>query len=224
LKIYFIFLLSLAATLSSSCKKDDSSPSPVACFLVDKTESTDSAHNFVFTDCTGPYHTYTWDFGDGYHSTEMNPTHVFNQTGTFNVKLTATNSSGKSGISYRTITIGHNTLTRIEVIKVNSNIGYPKHIYLNYFNVPLNLTYILDQAVASAVAVPFTVTLSDDPLYDNNPLSSFLFREDDLAGNSYGSGYFSISDLDVENGQIDRTFYYLNDSAKVRLHFAIVPR
>jgi hypothetical protein len=224
LKNYFLIIAFLAALISSCSKDDDSSQTPDACFLVDKTESTDITHNFIFTNCTGPYHTYTWDFGDGYHSAEMNPTHVFNQIGTFIVKLSATNSSGKSDINTRTITIGHNTLTGIEVTKANSNIGFPKHIYLSYFNVPLNLTYTMDQAVTSSSAVPFTVMLTDNPLYDNNTLSSFLFREDDLAGHSYTSGYFSIRDLDVVNGQIEQTIYYQTDSAKVRLHFEIVPR
>lgn len=38
-----------------------------------------------------------WDFGDGYASTQQNPTHVYYSHGTFQTTLTATNSNGISG-------------------------------------------------------------------------------------------------------------------------------
>jgi outer membrane protein assembly factor BamB/nitrous oxidase accessory protein NosD len=40
-----------------------------------------------------------WDFGDGKYSTEQNPTHVYTNTGTYTVKLTATNPGGNSTYS-----------------------------------------------------------------------------------------------------------------------------
>jgi hypothetical protein len=36
---------------------------------------------------------YNWDFGDGTHSTQKNPNHIFNTTGLFDVKLTVDNDS-----------------------------------------------------------------------------------------------------------------------------------
>lgn len=41
---------------------------------------------------------YQWDFGNGNFSTAINPTNVYLTTGSFNVKLTATNSSGQSDV------------------------------------------------------------------------------------------------------------------------------
>jgi PKD repeat protein len=38
--------------------------------------------------------TYAWDFGDGSTSADLNPTHVYNTTGSFTVKLTATTAEG----------------------------------------------------------------------------------------------------------------------------------
>lgn len=38
-----------------------------------------------------------WDFGDGYASTQQNPTHVYYSSGNFQVTLTATNSNSISG-------------------------------------------------------------------------------------------------------------------------------
>lgn len=37
---------------------------------------------------------YFWDFGDGYTSIEANPTHTFNICGTYEVRLTVTDSAG----------------------------------------------------------------------------------------------------------------------------------
>ena len=39
---------------------------------------------------------YLWKFGDGDTSNDVNPTHLFNATGTFNVCLTAINDAGCS--------------------------------------------------------------------------------------------------------------------------------
>ncbi|MBE2199291.1 MAG: PKD domain-containing protein [Anaerolinea sp.] len=38
--------------------------------------------------------TYTWDFGDGVTSTEVNPTHVYTATGTYTITLHAANAAG----------------------------------------------------------------------------------------------------------------------------------
>jgi PKD repeat protein len=51
----------------------------------------------VFTNTTTgtPPITYEWDFGDGSPVvTDVNPSHVYTQTGTFTVVLTATNEAG----------------------------------------------------------------------------------------------------------------------------------
>lgn len=43
----------------------------------------------------GPY-TYKWDFADGTNSTDQNPVHLFDAPGTYEVKVTATDSRGVS--------------------------------------------------------------------------------------------------------------------------------
>ncbi|MBK5286797.1 MAG: PKD domain-containing protein [Bacteroidia bacterium] len=220
----WLLILIAAFTVLSCSKKDDSTPAPSACFLVDATESTDVTHNFVFTNCTGPYNTYNWDFGDGQTSTDMNPLHRFNHVGVFNVKMTATNSSGKSDINTRKITLGHNTLYKIIISKVNNHINFPKHVYLTYYNAALGMNYYLDRYVTSSSQIPFTVDLSDNALYDNNTSSYYLFKEDNLGGQSYISGNFTVSDLALTNGSIDETFYYTGDSSKISLYYKIVPR
>jgi hypothetical protein len=38
--------------------------------------------------------TYNWDFGDGFYSTDQNPTHIYTEKGSFKVKLRVTNDIG----------------------------------------------------------------------------------------------------------------------------------
>jgi PKD repeat protein len=59
----------------------------------------------LFTDLsTGPATSWTWDFGDGYSSTERNPRHVFSQPGTYPVRLTASTTAG-SGFTTRDVVV-----------------------------------------------------------------------------------------------------------------------
>ncbi|MHA1521352.1 MAG: BspA family leucine-rich repeat surface protein, partial [Promethearchaeota archaeon] len=71
-------------------------PKPVASFtVVNQSVLVDST--FVFTDTTtggdAPL-SYSWDFDDGNTSTEQNPTHSYNATGTYTVSLNVTDYNG----------------------------------------------------------------------------------------------------------------------------------
>ncbi len=55
-----------------------------------------SGNTATFTNNTNDATGYSWDFGDGGSSTQENPSHVYNASGTYTVTLTATNACGSS--------------------------------------------------------------------------------------------------------------------------------
>ncbi len=58
-------------------------------------------------DADGDDLTYAWDFGDGQTATGPNATHTFTQAGTYNVRLTATDTTGRAGTSTVVIEAGN---------------------------------------------------------------------------------------------------------------------
>jgi len=58
----------------------------------------------VFTNTTSDADSYLWDFGDGETSTEVSPTHIYSEEGTYNGSLSAVNMIGTSTEDF-TITV-----------------------------------------------------------------------------------------------------------------------
>ena len=46
---------------------------------------------------------YSWDFGDGQHSTEADPTHTYGADGVYTVTLTATNACGDAVVTHNVV-------------------------------------------------------------------------------------------------------------------------
>lgn len=94
------YTIRLTAYDSEACNKEDYTevtitvnPKPTAVFTfspLEPSENTFTVYSNQSLDATS----YSWDFGDGEFSTEMNPRHIFPATGTFNVCLTAINDFG----------------------------------------------------------------------------------------------------------------------------------
>jgi PKD repeat protein/glucose/arabinose dehydrogenase len=59
------------------------------------------------SDADGDELTFEWDFGDGETATGATVTHTFDEPGTFNVRLTARDSTGRAGTSTLVITAGN---------------------------------------------------------------------------------------------------------------------
>jgi PKD repeat protein len=83
---------------------------PVAAFSASPT-SGNAPLKVQFTDkSTGTPTSWKWNFGDGNNSTEKNPAHTYNETGTYNVSLTVKNVKGTDEITkYGYITVDSST-------------------------------------------------------------------------------------------------------------------
>ena len=96
------YTVKLYAFDSTSCNKIDSTTAivsvksiPVADFTFSPITPLENTPTNFTNHSVGATH-YVWNFGDGDTSIEVNPTHLFNATGTYNVCLTAINDAGCS--------------------------------------------------------------------------------------------------------------------------------
>ena len=96
------YVVKLRAFDSTSCNKIDSatftitvSPIPTASFSYNPNPPQENTYtNFINQSIDATK--YTWNFGDGDTSAEVNPTHIFPATATYNVCLNAANDAGCS--------------------------------------------------------------------------------------------------------------------------------
>jgi len=102
---------------------------PSADFLLDKfTASVGEEIHYTFTGSEGnPPTDFLWDFGDGYNSSERNPTHIYNTTGIFSVSLTIIDYDGDSDFTIQLDIINVTAVTEPEhIIPENPIIpGFP---------------------------------------------------------------------------------------------------
>lgn len=81
----------------------------------------------VFADASSNASSWNWNFGDGNSSTQQNPFHIYNQSGTYTVTLIVCNDCGCDTIS-QTVTvlansIAENTLDNAVQLYPNPNKG-----------------------------------------------------------------------------------------------------
>ena len=97
-----IFDINLSVVDGNGCTDFLSTPdlvtgfeSPIAAFNISDPNSCNIPHTVNFTNrsTTGSNISYQWDFGDGNQSTNMNPSHTYNQIGIFDVSLITTNTT-----------------------------------------------------------------------------------------------------------------------------------
>ena len=89
---------------------------PNAYFYSDKVDVL-VGDNVVFTNDSYNAVEYIWDFGDGTSSNAVNPIHVYNSSGTFQVVLTAITKRGNSDKAYQTINVIIPTTLEVEVLE-----------------------------------------------------------------------------------------------------------
>lgn len=79
---------------------------------------------------------YEWDFGDGFGSADLNPTHLFTATGGYDVTLTVTSKNGSSDKTSLTINVLVPTLLEIEVDEYYSGNPVPNASIILYPTLP----------------------------------------------------------------------------------------
>lgn len=121
------FLLALSMIFLSCCKDDDSGENdiiiyPVANFSILGGNEPAPHKVFLSNTSTGAT-TYSWDFGDGVISYQINPEHIYDEGGTYTISLTAFNGAIQDVLT-KTITI-LNRPTQVEMIKLTLT-GFPE--------------------------------------------------------------------------------------------------
>lgn len=71
-------------------------------------------------DTDGNIVSYNWDFGDGSTSSQQNPTHIYSNSGNFNVVLTVTDDDGSSNSRTRIVSVGAAQPSRQAIITIGS--------------------------------------------------------------------------------------------------------
>jgi len=209
-------LLSLLFTfIFFSCsKEEDPVPAAVACFTVDATESTDSTRTFLFDQCPPVYDLSYWDFDDGTYSSNPNPAHVFNHNGTFDVKLTVTNSAGQSNSATHTVVIGHYSLDKIVFTQATNTISYPKWLEFSPFSVY--------DSVNNASQLPWTHDFADGAVYDLIDSAQYIYAEQNMT--QLTAQGFTVFPSSLSNKIYDASLTLLGDSAKFTMYYKIVGR
>ena len=115
---YITFLLPI---LFVSC---DKTYNPVAVFHTETVEPEVGQQIFFFNESQDADR-FIWDFGDGYTSTEVNPVHIFNATGTYEVILTAISRDNLEDQASLTITVMIPTLLEIQVLEYFEEYSVP---------------------------------------------------------------------------------------------------
>jgi PKD repeat protein len=98
-------ILPLAVVLITfSCKR---LPEPDFSYIPE--ENPEAGDSIVFINNSADAESYRWEFGDGGTSTRESPVYIYEQSGIYDVKLTAVNEAGEESIS-RSVTINEPTV------------------------------------------------------------------------------------------------------------------
>lgn len=83
-------------------------------------ENPEAGDSIVFINSSTNAESFTWEFGDGGTSTRESPVHIYEQSGIYNVKLTAINDAGEESTS-QSVTILEPTILGFYVYDSTGN-------------------------------------------------------------------------------------------------------
>src|SRR4030042_377079 len=115
----FFYAAAIIMVIFSACKKD----LPTASFS-HSSDSYEEGDTINFASTSSNADNFQWDFGDGSTSTDENPWHIFNSTGSFEVSLKVTNDDG-SDETTSSVTIKAPTILAFEVVKGETEEAVP---------------------------------------------------------------------------------------------------
>lgn len=111
------YSVTLIATNSQGCTKSITKPNyipivqkPIANFTSANNNGCVAPHTVNFTNTSVGAVSYDWSFGDGGTSTAAGPSHVYTNTGTYNVRLIVTNAAGCKDTITKTSFVSISTL------------------------------------------------------------------------------------------------------------------
>jgi PKD repeat protein len=234
---YTVTLTVTGAGGSNSCTKSitvtQAQAAPVSSFTADKTSgNAPLTVNFTSTS-TGSITSYAWIFGDGGESSSQNPSHTYNNAGSYTTTLTVTGPGGSSSINTAiTVTSGTNitfynpVFTTIQVICNGVQQSIPAGGNVTYYSLPgtsVNYTASTYGATTSGTQVGLklawngTITLTGGTLsfYLNVPASYFFLS---LTNNSA----YNWIGLYVNYGLVSQSYdavQILNNGSKITLGY-----
>jgi hypothetical protein len=142
-----IYIIIAGSLITMSCCRQ-----PYADFFTSRTEC-EVGDMIYFTNNSMDAEYFEWDFGDGYFSSEFNPTHMYQQDGIYTVALTAFADGRVFDKAYVTINVLFPTTLDIEVLE-----------------------YYDEYAVAGASVILYNSL--DDWWNENNPLVEGFTNQD----------------------------------------------
>ncbi len=134
--------------------------------------------NFTNTSVNGV--TYTWDFGDGTSSTDMNPTHTYSQIGNYTVNLIATSANGC------------NSIVNSQIITI-SDVGIDEYATNFTYNNPFTNSIILNSDIPLVLIKVYSV--SGQLMYEERPNSNQL----NIETSNWESGLYILQSIDLNS-------------------------
>ncbi len=121
MKRFLIYSLGLGvAVVISSCGGDDPLPAPVPAFeATTDLDIYEVAQPIKFINGSTNASSYTWDFGDGGTSTDINPEYTYEEPGDYIVTLTAITDDEQSEVATESFEVGQRLLTAFGMLSIS---------------------------------------------------------------------------------------------------------
>lgn len=143
---------------------------PTAEFDINTTAQCLAVNSFEFTNTSsGEDLTYHWDFGDGTSSTSFSPSKTYTTSGTYQVSLTATNTSGSNTMT-TPITVYATTTANVTQTTTDAGSG------------SVTKQFVLNNSTSFS-SYSWSLVGEETNLYPNQSLTSFTFSQ---------AGYYEI--------------------------------